>query len=138
MTDLHEPPPSDCGEARGLARLAREIGNHLWPWRRDGLREAMPLQIASILLGIVVTAIWVLAANGQVRGEILIAWWLAWSAMEVGVRLRTRPYIKEGPWWGRNYRRAGLMDMICYVSFKNLLIGAAFFIGLKSLGVLDA
>jgi hypothetical protein len=28
------------------------------------------------------------------------------------------------------------MDMICYVGFKNLLIGAALFITLKSLGLL--
>jgi hypothetical protein len=29
------------------------------------------------------------------------------------------------------------MDMICYVSFKNLLIGAVLFIGLKSIGALQ-
>jgi hypothetical protein len=28
------------------------------------------------------------------------------------------------------------MDMLCYVGFKNLLIGAALFIGLKSTGLL--
>ena len=29
------------------------------------------------------------------------------------------------------------MDMLCYVSFKNLLIGAALFIGLKTAGILQ-
>jgi hypothetical protein len=29
------------------------------------------------------------------------------------------------------------MDMICYVSFKNLLIGAALFIGLRTLGIVQ-
>ena len=38
------------------------------------------------------------------------------------------------PWWGRRYRVASVMDMVCYVGFKNLLIGAALFLMLKSLG----
>jgi hypothetical protein len=29
------------------------------------------------------------------------------------------------------------MDMLCYVSFKNLLIGAVLFIGLKGAGILQ-
>ena len=44
---------------------------------------------------------------------------------------------EEGPWWGQLYRRASTMDMLCYVSFKNLLIGAVLFIGLKGAGILQ-
>ncbi|OIQ69085.1 hypothetical protein GALL_493150 [mine drainage metagenome] len=49
----------------------------------------------------------------------------------------SKPYIKQGPWWERNYRPASVMDMLCYVSFKNLLIGATLFLGLKALGWLQ-
>ena len=56
---------------------------------------------------------------------------------EVAVRLGSKPYVKDGPWWGSRYRRASIMDMICYVGFKNLLIGAALFIVLKSMGLVQ-
>lgn len=129
--------PAWCGEARGLAWLAHEIEDHLSPWSRSGFQHARLLQAASLAMAVAVTGVWLLAANGQVRGNIVIAWWLAWSVIEIGVRLSGKPYVKEGPWWGRRYRPAGRMDMICYVTFKNLLIGAALFIALKSLGLLS-
>jgi len=44
--------------------------------------------------------------------------------------------VKDGPWWGRTWRRANVMDMLSYVGFKNLLIGAVFFLVLKAFGVL--
>ncbi|MGE5493281.1 MAG: transcription regulator, partial [Actinomycetota bacterium] len=113
------------------------VEDHLIPWSRAGLRRGKALQIASIMLAALVTGAWGLAANGQIRGGPVIAWWLAWSVMEVLVRLTGKPYVKEGVWWGRNYRRAGVMDMICYVGFKNLLVGATLFISLKSLGMLS-
>lgn len=123
-------------ESRGLARLAHELEDHLLPWSRAGLRHGKLLQIVSIALAVLVTVVWFLAANGQLRGGLVVAWWLVWSVMEIFVRLGGKPYVKEGPWWGRNFRRAGVMDMICYVGFKNLLIGATLFITLKSLGLL--
>jgi len=49
-----------------------------------------------------------------------------------------RRYVKDGPWWRANYRVAGWMDMLSYVGFKNLLIGAALFLALKALGGLSA
>lgn len=131
------PLPSWGKEARGLSWLAREAWDHLWPWQREGLRQQKALQLGSLLMAVVATLVWGLAASGQVRGNLVIAWWLAWSVMEVAVRVKAKPYVKEGPWWGRHYRRANLMDMVCYVTFKNLLVGAVLFIGLKSLGVLS-
>lgn len=124
-------------EASGFTWLAHEVKDHLWPWSRLGFRRQKPLQVASLLMAAVVTGVWLLAANGQVRGNLVVAWWLIWSLMEVFVRMGSKPYVKEGPWWGRRYRLAGLMDMLCYVSFKNLLVGAALFLGLKSLGLLS-
>ena len=129
--------PSWGKDARGLSWLVHELQDHLWPWNREGLRQQKLLQLISLVMAAVVTLVWVLAANGQVRGNLVIAWWLVWSIIEVGVRLGAKPYVKEGPWWGRHYRKANLMDLICYVTFKNLLVGAVLFIGLKSLGVLS-
>lgn len=138
MTRQHEQGlPAWCSEAHGLAWLVREVEDHLLPWSRAGFRHARLLQAVSLLLAAAVTLVWGLAASGQVRGGIVIAWWLAWSVMEVGVRVQTKRYVKEGPWWGRHYRRAGVMDLVCYVGFKNLLIGATLFVGLKSLGLLN-
>lgn len=53
------------------------------------------------------------------------------------IRLSGRRYVKDGPWWQARYRRAGVMDMLSYVGFKNLLIGATLFLGLKALGLLQ-
>ena len=44
--------------------------------------------------------------------------------------------MKDGVWWRGNYRAASVMDMMSYVGFKNLLIGAALFLALKTLGLL--
>lgn len=81
--------------------------------------------------------IWVLAAMGNnLAPGVIIGWWFGWSVFEVVVRLGAKPYVKGGPWWGQRYRKASLMDMTCYVGFKNLLIGATLFLTLKSMGLL--
>ena len=66
----------------------------------------------------------------------MIGWWFAWSVFEVLVRLDAKRYVKDGPWWQRHYRVANVMDMLSYVGFKNLLIGAGLFLSLKALGLL--
>jgi len=137
MQNIGDTLPAWCKEARGFSWLVHEIEDHLIPWSRLGFRQQKLLQIVSLAMALAVTAVWLLAANGQVRGNIVIAWWLAWSLMEIGVRQTSKPYVKEGRWWGRHYRVAGIMDMICYVTFKNLLLGAALFLILKSLGLLS-
>jgi hypothetical protein len=71
---------------------------------------------------------------GQLRAGAIIGWWFGWSLLEVMIRLANKRYVKEGPWWGRRYRRATLMDMVCYVGFKNLLLGAALYLALRALG----
>jgi NosR/NirI family nitrous oxide reductase transcriptional regulator len=50
--------------------------------------------------------------------------------------MRCKPWIKEGAWWGRKYRKASVPDMIAYVATKNLLIGAGLFLVLYLMGVL--
>lgn len=125
-------------EQDGLARwLAAEAWDHLWPWSRSGFERQRALQAAGLALALAATVVWVLAAMGRIEAGALIGWWFGWSVFEVLVRLGSKPYVKEGPWWGRRYRKAKPMDMICYVGFKNLLIGAALFLGLKSLGLVS-
>lgn len=121
-------------QARGLSRITRELVDHLLPWDLGDFRHHTLVQIGSTLLAGAATLVWWLAASGQTRGLVVIAWWLAWSAMETWVRCLNKPYVKEGPWWGRQLRPAGVMDMICYVGFKNLLLGSALFLTLKALG----
>ncbi|QID19118.1 transcription regulator [Nitrogeniibacter mangrovi] len=132
-TDPFEPDHAAAGGL--LPWLVVEVRDHLWPWSRHGFQRHRALQGAGLALGLAATVVWVLAALGQLAAGALIGWWFGWSVFEVIVRLGAKPYVKEGPWWGRRYRRASRMDMICYVGFKNLLIGASLFIALKSLGL---
>ncbi|BAL24719.1 transcription regulator [Azoarcus sp. KH32C] len=133
-TDPIEPPYAATSSA--MHWVAAEVWDHLWPWSHHGFQRQRAVQAASMALGLAASVVWVLAAMGQMEAGALIGWWFGWSAFEVVVRLGSKPYVKDGPWWGRRYRVANTMDMICYVGFKNLLIGATLFIGLKSLGLL--
>ena len=120
--------PGTCGW------LCLEVWDHVWPWRR-GVRARHPAWRAiSISLALAATVAWVLGAMGELRAGALIGWWFGWSVYEVLIRLNHKRYVKDGPWWGRRYRVAGVMDMVCYVAFKNLLIGASLFLLLKALG----
>ncbi|MGF1615721.1 MAG: transcription regulator [Gammaproteobacteria bacterium] len=134
-TDPVEPP---YAHRSGLLRLlVAEIGDHLWPWSRRGFQRQRAVQAAGIAVALAATLMWVLAATGRLEAVVIIGGWFGWSVFEVIVRLGSKPYVKDGPWWGRRYRVANTMDMICYVGFKNLLIGAVLFITLKTLGLLE-
>ncbi len=135
---MTEPVTPPYGGGGPLARLGAEIWDHLWPWSRDGFQRQRALQAAGLALALAATLVWVLAAMGtQLAPGAIIGWWFGWSVFEVAVRLGAKPYVKEGPWWGRRYRKASVMDMVCYVGFKNLLIGAALFLALKSFGLVQ-
>ncbi len=118
--------------------LAIEIYEHIWPWSAKGWRDQRALQIAGISLAIAATVAWALAISGNLSSGAIIGWWFGWSVYEVLIRLSGRRYVKDGPWWKRNYRYAGVMDMMSYVAFKNLLIGATLFLTLKALNILPA
>ena len=111
-----------------------ELRDHLWPWSSEGWASERALQMAGFSLAIAATVAWFLVATGYLSSSAVIAWWFGWSVYEVLIRLSGRRYVKDGPWWRDHYRVAGIMDMISYVGFKNLLIGAALFLVLKSLG----
>jgi NosR/NirI family nitrous oxide reductase transcriptional regulator len=119
-----------------LAWLRAEIIDHLFPWSGKFLTRHFALQAISIGLAVLVTWIWLLGAAGKLGPGIILGWWLAWSAYELVVRMQCKPYVKEGPWWGRNFRTASWADMLAYVGMKNLLIGAALFLFMKAVGVL--
>ncbi|HJV68414.1 4Fe-4S binding protein [Ideonella sp.] len=129
VTPPYAPPQ------RATAWLVGELRDHLWPWNgagHDGQHKA--LRAAGWSLAIAASVAWALAATGRLSSGAVIGWWFGWSVYEVLIRLAAKPHVKDGPWWGRRYRAATVMDMLSYVGFKNLLIGATLFLALKALG----
>ncbi|AMN47779.1 FMN-binding protein [Steroidobacter denitrificans] len=120
-----------------LAWLRRELVDHLFPWNRQFLTYPLALRAAGIALAILVTWAWLLGATGRLGPGLVLGWWFAWSVYELIVRMRCKPWVKEGPWWGHTMRPATWADMAAYVSMKNLLIGAALFLLMRGTGVLD-
>ncbi|RZJ15582.1 MAG: regulatory protein NosR [Acidovorax sp.] len=119
--------------ARGLRWVWAELVDHLWPWSREGWTSRRALQVAGFSLAIAATVAWVMTAMGSLSSGAIIGWWFGWSVYEVLIRLSGKRYVKDGPWWRDQYRLAGVMDMLSYVGFKNLLIGAALFLAIKAL-----
>ncbi|MBV6324522.1 NosR/NirI family protein [Duganella violaceipulchra] len=133
-TDPAAPPrPASSGPAW----VVQEVFEHLWPWSAAGWAAQRWLQLAGYALAIVASLAWLFAGLGQLSAGAIIGWWTGWSVCEVALRLSGRRYVKDGPWWQARYRRASLMDMLSYVSFKNLLVGAALFLALKTWGALS-
>lgn len=128
-------PPGDK-EKSWPQWLWEEVKYHLFPWGPGFLTQKPAMIAASIGLSLAVTVAWMLAATGRVAPAVVIAWWTGWSVYECICRMHCKPWIKEGPWWGSQYRRANVPDMIAYVATKNLLIGAGLFWVLHLLGVL--
>lgn len=137
MSQIIDGSSTPYAGATGVKRLLYEVIDHLWPWSRQGWRQHKAIQAAGLALAVATTVAWGLAASGRLESNAVIGWWLGWSVYETIIRLQCKPYIKDGPWWRHHYRPAGRMDMICYVMFKNLLIGAVLFIVLRRLGLLQ-
>ncbi|MHB1093897.1 4Fe-4S binding protein [Thiobacillus sp.] len=119
------------------AFIGQEFFDHLFPWSRKVFQQPILLQAITFALTVLVTWVWVLGAAGQIGPGIVLGWWLGWSVYELVVRMRCKPYVKDGPWWGRNLRPASWADMASYVGFKNLLIAVVLFLLMKSFGILD-
>ena len=135
---LHEYPLPGAADASlpVLAWLWEEAKFHLLPWGRSFRRDKWMLRAAEIGFAVVVTTAWILSGTGHLGPAVVTAWWSGWSVYEVVCRAKHLPWIKEGPWWQRNFRRASLADIVAYVATKDLLIGAGLFALLHSLGVL--
>ena len=123
-TDRVHPPVENL---RGLRRLVGEAVDHLWPFSRSGWQAGRVLIALAVAAALAASLVWVLAAGGSASPLVVIGAWFGWSVLEVLVRLQGKRYVKDGVWWGQTYRRASVMDMLSYVGFKNLLIGAALF-----------
>ena len=111
----------------GLRRLLAEAVDHAWPFSRQGWHASHAMAALGAAAAAAATLIWLLAAGGSASPMLVIGAWMGWSVFEVLTRLKGKRYVKDGPWWGSVYRQASVMDMVCYVGFKNLLIGAALF-----------
>ncbi len=131
-------PAAASAERLPLLRWLRaELLDHLFPWSDKIRTRPLFIQASGIALAILVTWVWLLGAAGKLGIGIILGWWLAWSAYEVVVRMQCKPYVKEGPWWGRRLRDASWADMLSYVGMKNLLIGAALFLIMQGVGALE-
>ena len=133
-TEPSAPPVPSQPAIHG--RLRDELWFHLLPWGQGFAREIFIIRAIAALLVVTVTTAWVLSATHRIGPVVILAWWLGWSVYELMARMRYKPFIKDGPWWKQNYRKAGLMDMIFYVATKNLLIAAGLFLLLNVSGVL--
>lgn len=134
--NTHSEKEPFYSQATGLRWLLHEIYDHLWPWTREGWAQHKIIESVGLALALAATVAWTMTAIGSLQAGAVISWWLGWSVYEIIIRMQCKPYIKDGPWWGHRYRGAGRMDMLCYVMFKNLLIGVVFFIVLRRFGVL--
>lgn len=130
------PAPAAAPRLGVLGWLRAEVVDHLIPWSGKFWGRPRTVQGASLALAVLVTWAWLLGAAGKLGAGIILGWWLAWSAYEMVARMYCKPYVKEGPWWGRTFRTASWADMAAYVSMKNLLIGAGLFLLMKLVGVL--
>jgi len=128
--------PPDNKQQSWIHWIWAEVKYHLLPWGPNFLVQKPAIIAAGVGLAVAVTVAWILAATGRIAPAVVIAWWTGWSVYEYMCRMRCKPFVKEGPWWGREYRRASAVDMIAYVVTKNLLIGVGLFLVLYTLGVL--
>ncbi len=129
------PPPRS--EPGSLWRwLYEETIYHFFPWSARFFKQPIAFKAASIGLAVVVTATWILAAAGEIGSAVVVGWWTGWSVYEIVARAYCKPWVKDGPWWRRDFRPASKADLIAYVATKNLIIGAGLFLVLDLLGVL--
>lgn len=135
----HGPPPGPADQSLPVPRwLWEEIKFHLLPWGPGPWKNRKSMiRAAEIGLAVVVTLAWILSGTGHIGPAMVTAWWIGWSVYEVICRQANLPWIKEGPWWNRNFRHASLADILAYVATKNLLVGTGLFALLHTSGVLD-
>jgi hypothetical protein len=89
-----------------------------------------------MVLAVAVTFAWLASGTGRIGPAAIAAWWIGWSVYEVASRMANLPWIKEGGWWKRDFRRGTFADILAYVATKNLVVGALVFGVLHSVGAL--
>jgi NosR/NirI family nitrous oxide reductase transcriptional regulator len=114
-------------------RFLAEVHHHFWPvapgrsWRAHATAATAAAAALSVLL---------LAIEGRLPPISVIGAALVLSLWEARERMASLGFVKDGPWWRQDYRVATPVDMLSYVGFKNLLIGATSLMMLKALGLL--
>jgi NosR/NirI family nitrous oxide reductase transcriptional regulator len=96
----------------------------LFPWRGRLEKQDILANSIGIFLAVVVAWAWLLGAAGKLDPLNILTWWTIWSAYEITVRMQTKPVVREGPWWRRNFRKADWADMAAYVGIKNILLAS--------------
>ncbi|MBV2235133.1 MAG: 4Fe-4S binding protein [Sterolibacterium sp.] len=96
----------------------------LFPWRGRIEKQDILTNTLGLLLAVIVSWTWLLGAAGKLDQLNILSWWLVWSAYEIAVRMQTKPIVREGPWWQRNFRQASWADMAAYVGIKNILLAS--------------
>ena len=119
-----------------LRRMGAELLHHLWPIAPTAAgHQWQPHAAAAAALGAAAVVL-ALAIGGLLPPVSVLGAALVLSLWEARARMTSLPFVKDGPWWRHHYRVATPMDMLSYVGFKNLLIGAALFLALKASGLL--
>jgi NosR/NirI family transcriptional regulator, nitrous oxide reductase regulator len=111
-----------------------EARDHLFPWGRHFARRRRGVQALSIAFAFLVTLAWILGILGRVRPEVVLGWWLAWSAFELVVRVKCQPGFRNGHALQRLNRPATARQIVAYVIGKNTMIGALLFLLMAMLG----
>jgi NosR/NirI family nitrous oxide reductase transcriptional regulator len=121
-------------QGRSLGRrLLEEIRHHFWPvapgrsWRAHA---------TAALAGGAALVVLILAIDGRIPPISVVGAALVLSLWEARERMASLRFVKEGPWWRQRYRVATPVDMLSYVGFKSLLIGAVSLMVLKATGLL--
>jgi NosR/NirI family transcriptional regulator, nitrous oxide reductase regulator len=121
-----------AGWSRSRQILA-ELRHHFWP-----VAPAQPWHahaVAALVAGGAL-AVLLLAVDGVVPPISVIAAAFLLSLWEARERMRSLAFVKDGPWWRHHFRVATPVDMLSYVGFKSLLVGATTLMVLKALGFL--
>ena len=99
----------------------------LFPWRGRLEKRDILLNSVGLLLALAVAWVWLLGAAGKLDQLTILGWWLLWSAYEIAARMQTKPLVREGAWWRRDFRKASWADMLAYVGIKNILLASLLF-----------
>jgi len=111
-----------------------EVRDHIFPWGRRFAQRARAAQAVSIAFAFTVTVVWVLGILGHLRPEVVVGWWTAWSVFELVVRVKCKPWSRQGPILGRIRRPATGLQLAFYVLTKNVLVGALLFLAMSMVG----
>ncbi len=120
------PPPAAPLRLSVTGWLGAELLD-LFPWRARFEKRDILLNTAGTTLALLTSWAWLLGAAGRLEHLPILITWLAWSLYEITARMQTKPVVREGAWWRREFRPANWADMAAYVSIKNTLLASLLF-----------